>query len=213
MRNRATLIAAFTLVCGSAAACSDARVPAGPTVPGAARLARDGASGGADIDRNLAPYGHFGRDPETGLVIFAGPADPVAAAAIKCPDPRVIAPIDPGARVQTVRTPSGRVMRHGYNDAAPVAVWAYPAGPVTSFCQVAGAPLLARGTVRFNSQYSVDADGPGAAVAHYKANGVVDLVAGGRARLHLDAMQVFGPDGTLLREETRVTLTPLAAGS
>ena len=217
MRHHAMRIAACTLVWGAAAACSDARGPAGPAPlppPEAARPARGGASGGAVVDRNLAPYGHFGRDPETGLVIFVGPADPVAGAALKCPDPRVIAPIPPETRIQTITTPSGRVMRHGYNDAAPIAVWAYPAGPVTSFCQVVGAPLVATGTVRYDSQQSVPpGDGPGAFVAHFKANGVVDLVAGGQARLQLNAMQVFGPDGTLVREETRITLTPLAGGS
>ena len=114
-------------------------------------------------------------------------------------------------------TPSGRVIRVAHNPEAPIAVWAYGAASLTSFCQLVGSPLLATGVVDYKTELSncpcVGSTGPGAAVANVEASGVVTLTAGGQARLHLSAQVVISPDGTVRRDETRVTLVPLPPGS
>jgi hypothetical protein len=51
--------------------------------------------------------------------------------------------------------------------------------------------------------------GPGATAIHATVQGIVDPVAGGRARVLATARFTILPDGTRLFDVERVTLTPL----
>jgi len=73
---------------------------------------------------------------------------------------------------------------------------------------LAGAPIIATGTGK--ATFEALAPRPGAAlVAHVTVQGVVDLVSGGQARVLGTARVTVLPDGTLLFDEERVTLTPI----
>jgi hypothetical protein len=216
-RSRCPLAAALGLTLLTAG-CADHQAP---TAPGASlttpTLARASASGsGATVERSTFPFGFVGVDPAAGLAWFVGPLDPVEAVDIKCPDPSVIAPVSPGAQSKIVTTPNGRVQIRGITREAHVAVWQFT-GPLTSLCQLVGAPVVATGVVHYTVTITntnvLDGlpGGPGAAVQHTTAVGVVDLSGGGQARLHASARIVVLPDGTLRADEERIRLTPLRA--
>jgi hypothetical protein len=46
-------------------------------------------------------------------------------------------------------------------------------------------------------------------VVHVTVHGIVDLIEGGQARLHATVNFVIRPDGTLVKDQEPVTLTPL----
>jgi hypothetical protein len=196
-------------------ACDDRPVPTAPTDPSALTPGLDKASSsGAQVERTDFPFGFAGGgDPRDNLAFFVGPLDPVAAAALKCPDPDVIAPVSPGARAQIVTVPTGRVQVRAITREAHIAVWQFT-GPVTSTCPLVSAPVVATGIVHYTVT-TTDADafggagGPGAATWHVNAVGVVDLTSGGQARLHATARILVLPDGSLRFDEERVRLTPL----
>lgn len=192
-------------------ACADHATPTAPAGPSITAPPDHASADGATIDRSLFPYGFLGGgDPRDGLRFFAGPVDPVAAVALKCPDASVIAPISPGARTQTVTTPSGRIQVGAYNQQTHIAVWQYGAGLVTDPCQLVGAPVVATGVVQYKLEIANDGGaGTGAFVLHVNAVGVVDLTSGGQARLHATARILIRPDGTLQFDEERVSLTPI----
>jgi hypothetical protein len=75
-----------------------------------------------------------------------------------------------------------------------------------------GAPLVATGTVfakQTLNQVFVPGPGPGSLVVVVTVHGIVDLTAGGQARLHGSPRFVIRPDGTLVKDQELVTLTPL----
>lgn len=202
----------------STAACTDGHIPTTPAGPLDSPVLATAASsgGGAVVDRSLFPYGFLGGgDPRDGLAFFAGPVDPVAAVPIKCADPSIIVPISPGARTQTVTTPSGRIQTNASNDATHIAVWQYGEGIVTDACQLLGAPLVATGVVHYTAHTTNqgllfgDEAGPGATTWHVNAEGIVELTSGGQARLHVTVRILILPDGTFKFDEERVRLTPL----
>ena len=86
-------------------------------------------------------------------------------------------------------------------------VYEFGAGPVTDACQLVGAPVVGTGTGDFN--YTVLATAGGAVALHVTAQGTIDLVSGGQARVFATARITVLPDGTLLFDEERVRLTPL----
>jgi hypothetical protein len=198
------------------AACSDADQPTAPGSGSRSPTFDESASSdaGAVIERSEFPFGFVGGgDPRDNLAFFVGPVDPVAAAAIKCPDPSIIAPISPGGRPQIVTVPSGRVQVKAIVREAHIAVWQFT-GPVTSFCQLVAAPVVATGVVHYtvtigNDGVFAGGGGPGAAVWHINAVGVVDLTSGGQARLHATARILVLPDGSLRFDEERISLAPL----
>lgn len=198
------------------AACGETDHPTAP-VDASGGLTFDESSSqdaGAVIERSEFPFGFVGGgDPRDNLAFFVGPVDPVAAAAIKCPDPSIIAPISPGGRPQIVTVPSGRVQVKAIVREAHIAVWQFT-GLVTSYCQLVAAPVVATGVVRYTVTISNDGvfaggGGPGAAMWHINAVGVVDLTSGGQARLHATARILVLPDGSLRFDEERISLTPL----
>ncbi|HEY9016354.1 MAG TPA: hypothetical protein VIM84_14975, partial [Gemmatimonadales bacterium] len=77
----------------------------------------------------------------------------------------------------------------------------------TDPCAMAGAPLVGSGTGDFTFQ--VLDSGPGAVAIHATVHGIVDLVAGGQARVLGTARITILPDGTQLFDVERVVLTPL----
>lgn len=111
----------------------------------------------------------------------------------------------PGS-TQIVVSPSGRVHVKGSGKGVSVRVYEFP-GVLGAVCDLLGAPLVAMGTADFNLTV-VDA-GPGAVHAGVKFRGVVDLVAGGQARLHAKGFTLIRPDGSFAFDHVRVILTPL----
>ena len=57
--------------------------------------------------------------------------------------------------------------------------------------------------------FSLQVSGPGAVTNHVTAQGTIDLVSGGQARVLGTGRVTILPDGTLLFDEERVSLTPL----
>ena len=78
---------------------------------------------------------------------------------------------------------------------------------VANACAFAGAPLVGTGTGKFT--FNVQDSGPGALVIHATVQGIVDLVAGGQARVFATARVTVLPDATLLFDDEVVRLTPL----
>jgi hypothetical protein len=78
-------------------------------------------------------------------------------------------------------------------------------------CDLLGAPLVATGTVFFTHIATFEAPGsaPGSFRIHVTVHGVVDLVEGGQARLQAIANFVLRPDGTLVKDQEVVKLTPI----
>jgi hypothetical protein len=213
---RTPLLPSLLLPWALLVACSDADHPTAPE-RGSRGLTFDESSSsdaGAVIERSDFPFGFVGGgDPRDNLAFFVGPLDPVAAAAIKCPDPDIIAPVSPGARAQIVTVPPGRVQIRAITREAHIAVWQFT-GLVTSFCQLVVAPVVATGVVHYtvtttNEGAFAGGGGPGAATWHINAVGVVDLTSGGQARLHATARILVLPDGSLRFDEERISLTPL----
>jgi hypothetical protein len=161
------------------------------------------------VVRTDFPFGFLGGgDPRDNLAFFVGPLDPVAAVALKCPDPTVIAPISPGARAQIVNAPSGHVQVGALTRDAHIAIWQFT-GPV-DYCALIGAPVVATGVVQYKAEITNAAGAaPGVITEDAIAQGTVDLTSGGQARVRAMARIVIQPDGTALFDEERVSLTPL----
>jgi len=146
----------------------------------------------------------FGGAPGSSFAILVGTEGSVenvcAAAAPPSPQNGII-----------IETPSGKIPSHAVSRNAPVRVYEHP-GVFTGFCDLAGDPLVASGRVVFNqtvNQFTGPGTGPGSFALQVTVQGVVDLVAGGQARLHAAARVEIRPDGTLVKDQELVTLTPL----
>ena len=109
---------------------------------------------------------------------------------------------------QVIITPQGGFLLHVSGHDINLVVLEFGDGPVTGQCDLVGAPIIASGTGKATSETL--AARPGAAlVAHVTVQGIVNLNAGGQARVLGTARVTLLPDGTLLFDEERVRLTPL----
>jgi hypothetical protein len=94
-----------------------------------------------------------------------------------CADPSIGA----GGVGKAVLTPRGGFLAHAAGRDVNLGVFQFGGGPVTTQCQLVGAPVLGPGTGKFT--YHVMDTGPGALVIHVTVQGTVELVTGGQARL------------------------------
>jgi hypothetical protein len=111
-------------------------------------------------------------------------------------------------RGQAVFTPSGKGQLHTFTHEAFVQVFSFSA-PITDFCDPAGAPVVASGTVTFSQVVHEVSEGVGAFTLHATIQGTVDLAGGGQARLFATAQAVIRPNGTVVQDRTTIRLTPL----
>jgi hypothetical protein len=189
------------------ASCADSGTVTAPAEIGAAH---DGASGPSDRAIVIKDFGFasvLGGGPPTNLGITVAAEESVEDV---CADPFSV-PLSPQRGILVI-TPSGKVPAHVVTREAFVQVFEYSAGILTDFCQLVGAPLVATGSVFFSqsmNQFFGPGSGPGSFVAHVTVHGIVDLIGGGQARLHATVNFVIRPDGTVVKDQEPVTLTPL----
>lgn len=145
----------------------------------------------------------MGGDPSNPLALQAG-FDPGTTAEEVCDDPGGHGVTGEGP---IVFTPHGGFHTHTSDRDASLVVYQFGGGPVTGPCQLVGAPVVATGTGKFT--YKEGFSGRGAYVVHITVQGTVDLVTGGQARLWAGARVTIRPDGSLVRDDERVRLTPL----
>jgi hypothetical protein len=126
------------------------------------------------------------------------------------PAPITIPPED----LQFLFSPTGRLALLLQGREMPVLIYegAIPGGPgdIPEFCaQLATAPIIARGTAHivFN-HHDLLAD----ASNGYRAQGIVELTAGGQARFSGVVKFVTTPDGNTRMLVSRVNLTPTTGG-
>jgi len=141
----------------------------------------------------------LGGDPSNPLVVSAGgsgatPKDICEGRGI------------PEAPGKAVLTPSGGFNSHTFGRSVHIDVFAFGGGSEDP-CEFADAPLVASGTGKMT--FNVEAKPSGAAIIHATVQGIVDLVAGGRARLFASARVNIRPDGRLLFDDEVVRLTPI----
>jgi hypothetical protein len=105
-----------------------------------------------------------------------------------------------------VRTPAGGSHSHSSGKDMHIDVFAFGEGSGDP-CAFAQAPLVGTGTGKFAVNFQDS--GPGALVIHATVQGIVDLVAGGQARVFATARVTVLPDDTLLFDDEVVRLTPL----
>jgi hypothetical protein len=198
------------LLCAAASlSCTDSnRI----TAPAEVDVARDGAGGpshrsGAIVIKEFGVWSVLGGGPPTNLgLTVAGEASIEDA----CADPFSV-PISPQNGIVVI-TPSGQVPARGVTREAFVQVFEYSAGILTDPCQLVGAPLVATGRAFFIqtfNEFAGPGSGPGSFAVHVTVQGIVELTAGGQARLHADVQFVIRPDGTLVIDQEPVTLKPL----
>ena len=145
----------------------------------------------------------MGGDPGNPLALQAGYAAGLTASDI-CADPFSHLPEGIG---QIVLTPSGGVLIHTLGRDVNLVVYQYGGGLVTDPCQLVGAPIVGTGIGNFS--FTPEAGSGGAIAVHVSAQGTIDLVSGGQARVFGTARITVRADGTLLFDEERVRLTPL----
>lgn len=149
---------------------------------------------GPNIQRGI-PLAVAAVDVETNLVLVAGFADPITDA--NCEDPGSI-PLSGALTQQQVSTPSGREQFTTPRQEVEVTIYQLVEEP-TSFCSLFSGPIVATGTVTATwGEKNVPPPGdlgPGAGIVHIIFNGVVDLTAGGEARLLGGFRARFNTDG------------------
>jgi hypothetical protein len=146
----------------------------------------------------------MGGDPSNPLALQVGWEPGVTAEDI-CVDPNE--GVDSLAmRGQDVFTPSGGLHERISAREVQLVVYEFGGGPVTSQCQLVGAPVLGTGTGNFT--WNFNQGGQGRAVIHLTVHGTVDLTGGGQARVLGTARVLILPDGTLFFDEERVRVTP-----
>jgi hypothetical protein len=146
----------------------------------------------------------LGGDPSNPLAVQAGYEAGLTAEDI-CPDTGEH--VDPNSQGQAVFTPPGGLHISVSARDVSLVVYDFGEGIVTDICQLVGAPVLGTGSGKYSTQLSVS--GPGATVLHITVHGIIDLVSGGQARVLATAQVTILPDGTLLLDRERVSLTPL----
>ena len=211
---RRSLLATVVLA-ALTSACADGLGPnetVGPSATAHSPKAASPAVGAMVFDTDLVPL-VWGGDPRDGLAVAVGYEQTVAQI---CADPNGDHPLSPGSGIGVV-TPAGGIPITAMTREAYVIVYQYGGGVVTNPCaQLIAAPILATGRVTYTVStsdaldiLSPGAGGPGAAIVHAVAEGVVQLTAGGDARLAATLRLVFGADGSLVFDEERVRLTPM----
>jgi hypothetical protein len=198
----------FSLPLVAVAACTDSQrgttltEPLGPSY--AAGKGPPDTSGPHVIRDPAAPNVlSLGGDPANPLAVVAGLEGPVAdfcSAAGAAISSHV---------VQLVFPPSGRLQFKVSGHEVAIQVFDYGAGIVTDTCQLVGAPVVATGTGTVRLGIHSAAVGPGGTSIHATVRGIVDLTSGGQARLLATAQVVVRPNGSLVIDKERVTLTPL----
>jgi hypothetical protein len=184
---------------GAVISCSDGSV----TAPGQVNVTQPDPgdpSPRAIVHKDLLLGTALGGGPLNTLAITVAIGSPV------CPP----SPASPAEGV-LVEAPSGKTPSHAVTRTAFVQVFEFPA-VFTDLCQLVGAPLVATGNVFFShtaTQFFGPGSGPGSFVLQIRVHGIVDLVEGGQARLQAFGRLVIRPDGTLVRTEDSVKLTPI----
>jgi hypothetical protein len=149
---------------------------------------------GPNVQRGV-PLAVVAVDVETNLVLVAGFADPITEA--NCEHPENI-PLSGDLTQQQVSTPSGREQFTTPRQEVEVTIYQLVEEP-TSFCSLFSGPIVAAGTVTATwGEKNVPPPGdlgPGAGIVHIIFNGVVDLSAGGEARLLGGFRARFNNDG------------------
>jgi hypothetical protein len=177
------------------------------TAPAEADVARDGPSHRAIVHRDVGTATALGGGPPTNLAVLVGTESSIEAV---CTDFSTTTPSP--QRGILVEAPSGKAPNHFVSREAFVQVFEYSAGIVTDFCQLVGAPIVATGRAFFTqsgNQIFGPGSGPGSFAIHVTVHGIVDLTAGGQARLHGAWRLEITPDGTLVKDQEPVTLKPL----
>jgi hypothetical protein len=194
-----SLIAPGALVGALALGCADQHSLMAPT-------AVDPSSPSARAERLPAIAAlQMGGDPSNPLALQAGYLPGVTAEDI-CADP--FQGVDTEAQKgQDVFTPSGGLHEHVSGRDVHLVLYEFGGGPVTSQCELVGAPVLGTGTGDFNWNFNVV--GQGRVVIHLTVHGIIDLVSGGQARVLGTARVLILPDGTFSFDAERVRLTPL----
>jgi hypothetical protein len=148
----------------------------------------------------------MGGDPSNPLALQAGYLPGVTAEDI-CADP--VQGVDTEAQTgQDVFTQPGGLHERVFGRDVHLVLYQFGGGPVTTQCQLVGAPVLGTGTGNFT--WSVNVGGPGGRVViHLTVHGIIELVSGGQARVLGTARVLILPDGTFFFDEERVRLTPL----
>ena len=158
----------------------------------------------AAVDRSVVLDAIFASGPPNNLAVRVGSEDTELA----CTGQDII--FSP-QRGQGVFTSPGIANFHSFSQEAFVEVFDFAgtggfAG--TGFCDVFGAPLLATGTVKFTITVHLPGEETGVVSAHVTVNGIVDLSAGGQARLHATAQLVADASGIVV-DQTQIRLTPI----
>lgn len=193
-----SLIAAGALAGALALGCADQQAPTAPAGNPPAPTFR------AERFPTFAGF-QMGGDPSNPLALQAGYELGVTAEDI-CADPNQ--GIDAEAeRGQFVFTPPGGAHQRISGRDVHLILYQYGGGPVTTQCELVGAPILGTGTGNFS--FNLNVVGQGQVVIHVTVHGTIDLVSGGQARVLGTARVLILPDGTFFFDEERVRLTPL----
>ena len=198
----------FPLPFVAVVACTDSQrvtTPSETLAPSFATGKGPPTSSGPNVIRDPAAPNvlSLGGDPANPLAVIAGLEGPVADFCSS-----VGAPISSHV-VQLVFPPSGRVQFKVSGHEVAIQVFDYGAGIVTDTCQLVGAPVVATGTGTVRLGIQSAGGGPGGTSIHATVRGIVDLTIGGQARLLATAQVVVRPNGSLVIDKERVTLTPL----
>jgi hypothetical protein len=180
--------------------CSDQQqAPTAPADPPAPSLS-------ALRFRPAAAFFIIGADANTSLVVQAG-WEPGITAVDLCAD--FTGGIqDAGQKGQIVFTPPGGAHLQVSATDANIVVYQFGGGLVTDICQqLVGAPIIGTGTGQFTDL--LQSAGPGGTIFHITVKGIIDLTAGGQARLFGTSRITILADGTQLFDEERISLTPL----
>jgi hypothetical protein len=194
--RRSLLLPTAALASALTLACADQQSPTAPTDPTTPSMS-------AERVPVFSPV-ILGGDPSNPLAVQAGFEAGLIADDI-CPDNGEH--VDPNAQGQGIFTPPGGLIVSVSARDVSLVVYQFGEGIVTDICQLVGAPVLGTGSGKYSIQFIVN--GPGATVIHATVQGIIDLVSGGQARVLATARVTILPDGTLLFDEERVTLTPL----
>jgi hypothetical protein len=160
---------------------------------------------GATIDRTLQLIAVWASGPPNNLALAVGYEDTESL----CTGQGFIGSPERG---QAVLTPATTLQLHTFTKQAFAEVFDFAGtGGIggTDFCDVFGAPVLASGTVTYTQVVHDPGSTPGAVAVHLTVTGIVDLSAGGQARLHATALFVVRPNGSVL-DKTEISLRPLS---
>jgi hypothetical protein len=172
--------------------CNDAPGPSTPAHPGGPAFRAE--------HFDIANAVYLGGDPSNPLVVGVGFEDGVTPADV-CEGNGGI----PEGIGKIVFPPSGGSHEHTSGRDVNLDVFAFGEGSGDP-CAFADAPFVGTGTGKFT--FNVQQNGRGTLVIHVTVQGLVDLVAGGQARVFASA-RITVANGTLLFDDEVVRLRPL----